>query len=152
MIHVPRYFEGLKKNSVKPPPLSSGRPPTTVQNPAPPPPTLAPFDKESDNIGGHITVEFSNPSNLANCEPVIGIASSYPRKVEEDFLVKIKEIDKDIKIFDLSEKDVIKPTSAIPSTNGPTLKPTEPILSPLDGHGLLSLPTPKRIDGVEKHR
>lgn len=132
VVHVPSYFEGMKKKLVKPSPMSNSRPLALVQKPVPWPSTPAPLEKESAYFGDNITIEFTNSSNIAYCDPVIGLVPANPDNGKEDFLEKIKEIDKDMERCELSENDVINSNykSITPPPNGPNLNPTDPIIKP----------------------
>lgn len=129
-IHVPGYFESIKKRLVKHTPLSKGNPPVAVQKTAPKVPNSITFDKVSENLGPNITTNCSNPTRLVVSNPVIDSDSLDPNNGREDFLEKIEEIDKDMGRFELSETEVLEPKLTTLSKGGPNLDPSVPVIKP----------------------
>ena len=107
------------------PKRSSGAP-ALRQSPVSRPSTLVPPEKESTNLGGDINTNINDIPNTADCDPVIDSILAHTNNDKEEFMEKIKDIDKGMKSFELSKIAVTKSNTETitPPPNGPNLDPT----------------------------
>jgi len=84
------------------------------------------------NPGGKVNAEFNDLPITADCNPVFDSIPAKSDNGQEDFMEKIKDIDKGMKSFELSENAVTKANNktVTPSPNGPNVDPTNVISKP----------------------
>nr|POE81421.1 hypothetical protein CFP56_05923 [Quercus suber] len=101
--------------------------------PVPQPSTPAPPEKESDNLGGDINIDFNELPNTEEGNPTCGAIHALSDNGKEEFREKLKDIDTGLKSFELADNEVTETAVEItaPSTTGPTLEQTNgPNLEP----------------------
>ena len=126
VIHVPRYFEGRKKEQGKTPSTSSSKPPTPRKNPSTRPPTTACPETDSEKQGITFNADVTNPLISDDCDPVNGSAHLSSDNGKEDFVEIIPGIDKEVNTFELSthKSNNSHATSVSPSPSESSPNPT----------------------------
>ena len=84
------------------------------------------------NPGGNGKAAFNDLPITADCNPVFDSIPAKSDNGQEDFMEKIKDIDKGMQSFELSKEAVTKATNetVTPSPNGPNVDPTKVLSKP----------------------